>query len=82
MFNDDEDERFSAIMPFQSLLYYMLLSLHLTIDIAHRLEFIRVMLQKLQCNVFMLSYRGYAYSKTICVFYLMSLVCVLVIFSC
>ncbi|KAL6000718.1 hypothetical protein ACLOJK_006444 [Asimina triloba] len=27
--------------------------------IAHRLEFVRVMLQRLQCNVFMLSYRGY-----------------------
>ncbi|XP_058108534.1 alpha/beta hydrolase domain-containing protein WAV2 isoform X2 [Magnolia sinica] len=31
-------------------------------NIAHRLEFVRVMLQKLQCNVFMLSYRGYGES--------------------
>lgn len=29
------------------------------IDIAHRLEMVRIMIQKLQCNVFMLSYRGY-----------------------
>lgn len=28
-------------------------------DIAHRLEMVRMMLQKLHCNVFMLSYRGY-----------------------
>ncbi|KAA8523290.1 hypothetical protein F0562_009713 [Nyssa sinensis] len=28
-------------------------------NIAHRLEMVRIMLQKLQCNVFMLSYRGY-----------------------
>ncbi|KAK4746820.1 hypothetical protein SAY87_025857 [Trapa incisa] len=28
-------------------------------NIAHRLEMIRIMLQRLQCNVFMLSYRGY-----------------------
>ncbi|GFY98491.1 alpha/beta-Hydrolases superfamily protein [Actinidia rufa] len=28
-------------------------------DIAHRLEMVRIMLQRLQCNVFMLSYRGY-----------------------
>ncbi|GFP79498.1 protein bem46 [Phtheirospermum japonicum] len=34
----------------------------LIIDIAHRLEMVRVMLQKLQCNVFMLSYRGYGAS--------------------
>jgi len=27
-----------------------------TLDIAHRLEFVRIMLQKLHCNVFMLSY--------------------------
>ncbi|KAJ4957821.1 hypothetical protein NE237_024932 [Protea cynaroides] len=31
-------------------------------NIAHRLEMIRIMLQKLQCNVFMLSYRGYGAS--------------------
>ncbi|ERN11170.1 hypothetical protein AMTR_s00024p00196370 [Amborella trichopoda] len=31
-------------------------------NIAHRLEFVRIMLQKLQCNVFMLSYRGYGES--------------------
>ncbi|MQL74962.1 hypothetical protein Taro_007338 [Colocasia esculenta] len=31
-------------------------------DIAHRLDFIRVMLQKLHCNVLMLSYRGYGAS--------------------
>jgi hypothetical protein len=29
------------------------------LDIAHRLEFVRLMMQRLQCNVFMLSYRGY-----------------------
>lgn len=29
-------------------------------DIAHRLEMVRIMIQRLQCNVFMLSYRGYA----------------------
>ncbi|CAN6563734.1 unnamed protein product [Malus baccata var. baccata] len=28
-------------------------------NIAHRLEMVRIMLQQLQCNVFMLSYRGY-----------------------
>ncbi|KAF3795309.1 bem46 protein [Nymphaea thermarum] len=32
-------------------------------DIAHRLEYIRIMLQQLQCNVFMLSYRGYGASE-------------------
>uniref|UniRef100_A0A803MGA2 AB hydrolase-1 domain-containing protein n=1 Tax=Chenopodium quinoa TaxID=63459 RepID=A0A803MGA2_CHEQI len=31
-------------------------------DIAHRLEMVRIMIQKLQCNVFMLSYRGYGAS--------------------
>eukprot|EP01018_Ginkgo_biloba_P005367 Gb_14814 [translate_table: standard] len=31
-------------------------------DIAHRLEFIRILLQTLKCNVFMLSYRGYGAS--------------------
>ncbi|PKA49585.1 hypothetical protein AXF42_Ash004125 [Apostasia shenzhenica] len=31
-------------------------------NIAHRLEFIRIMLQRLQCNVFLLSYRGYGAS--------------------
>ncbi|XP_039023891.1 alpha/beta hydrolase domain-containing protein WAV2-like [Hibiscus syriacus] len=31
-------------------------------NIAHRLEMVRVMLQSLQCNVFMLSYRGYGAS--------------------
>ncbi|CAN1337909.1 Alpha/beta hydrolase domain-containing protein WAV2 [Linum perenne] len=34
-------------------------------DIAHRLEMVRIMLQKLQCNVFMLSYRGYGASDGI-----------------
>lgn len=29
-----------------------------SIDIAHRLEFVRIMMQRLECNVFMLSYRG------------------------
>lgn len=31
-------------------------------NIAHRLEVVRIMLQKLHCNVFMLSYRGYGSS--------------------
>ncbi|KAJ6791427.1 protein bem46-like [Iris pallida] len=31
-------------------------------NIAHRLEFVRIMLQRLHCNVFMLSYRGYGAS--------------------
>ncbi|XP_064936874.1 alpha/beta hydrolase domain-containing protein WAV2-like isoform X1 [Musa acuminata AAA Group] len=31
-------------------------------NIAHRLEFVRIMMQRLQCNVFMLSYRGYGES--------------------
>ncbi|CAH1425267.1 unnamed protein product [Lactuca virosa] len=31
-------------------------------NIAHRLEMVRIMLQKLQCNIFMLSYRGYGAS--------------------
>ncbi|WCJ42748.1 alpha/beta-Hydrolases superfamily protein [Euphorbia peplus] len=31
-------------------------------NIAHRLEMVRIMLQRLQCNVFMLSYRGYGES--------------------
>lgn len=31
-------------------------------NIAHRLEFIDIMMQRLQCNVFMLSYRGYGAS--------------------
>ncbi|XP_008797791.2 alpha/beta hydrolase domain-containing protein WAV2-like isoform X1 [Phoenix dactylifera] len=31
-------------------------------NIAHRLEFVRVMMQRLHCNVFMLSYRGYGES--------------------
>ncbi|CAA7401288.1 unnamed protein product [Spirodela intermedia] len=31
-------------------------------NIAHRLEFIHIMLQKLHCNAFMLSYRGYGAS--------------------
>ncbi|CAN1147981.1 Alpha/beta hydrolase domain-containing protein WAV2 [Linum perenne] len=34
-------------------------------NIAHRLEMVRIMLQKLQCNVFMLSYRGYGASDGI-----------------
>ncbi|KAK6120382.1 hypothetical protein DH2020_045862 [Rehmannia glutinosa] len=34
----------------------------LTTDIAHRLEMVRIMLQRLQCNIFMLSYRGYGAS--------------------
>ncbi|KAJ8750775.1 hypothetical protein K2173_015956 [Erythroxylum novogranatense] len=28
-------------------------------NIAHRLEMVRIMIQRLQCNIFMLSYRGY-----------------------
>ncbi|CAL5061703.1 unnamed protein product [Urochloa decumbens] len=32
-------------------------------NIAHRLEFVRLMMQRLQCNVFMLSYRGYGESE-------------------
>ncbi|XWS72229.1 hypothetical protein CRYUN_Cryun02cG0022000 [Craigia yunnanensis] len=31
-------------------------------NIAHHLEMVRIMLQRLQCNVFMLSYRGYGAS--------------------
>ncbi|KAL7201078.1 hypothetical protein ACSBR1_032894 [Camellia fascicularis] len=31
-------------------------------NIAHRPEMVRIMLQKLQCNIFMLSYRGYGAS--------------------
>lgn len=31
-------------------------------NIAHRLDMVRIMLEKLQCNVFMLSYRGYGAS--------------------
>ncbi|KAJ6362386.1 hypothetical protein OIU78_002730 [Salix suchowensis] len=31
-------------------------------NIAHRLEMVRIMIQRLQCNVFMLSYRGYGES--------------------
>ncbi|XP_062187489.1 alpha/beta hydrolase domain-containing protein WAV2-like isoform X2 [Phragmites australis] len=31
-------------------------------NIAHRLEFVQLMMQRLQCNVFMLSYRGYGES--------------------
>ncbi|KAK8937991.1 hypothetical protein KSP40_PGU014848 [Platanthera guangdongensis] len=31
-------------------------------NIAHRLEFVRAMMQRLHCNVFMLSYRGYGAS--------------------
>ncbi|XP_052199262.1 alpha/beta hydrolase domain-containing protein WAV2 [Diospyros lotus] len=31
-------------------------------NIAHRLEMVRIMLQRLQCNIFMLSYRGYGAS--------------------
>ncbi|XP_062091104.1 alpha/beta hydrolase domain-containing protein WAV2 isoform X1 [Humulus lupulus] len=31
-------------------------------NIAHRLDMVRIMLQRLQCNVFMLSYRGYGAS--------------------
>ncbi|XP_042473587.1 alpha/beta hydrolase domain-containing protein WAV2-like isoform X2 [Zingiber officinale] len=31
-------------------------------NIAHRLEFVRIMMQRLHCNVFMLSYRGYGES--------------------
>lgn len=30
-------------------------------DIAHRLEMIQMMLQRLECNIFLLSYRGYAF---------------------
>ncbi|BBH08236.1 alpha/beta-Hydrolases superfamily protein, partial [Prunus dulcis] len=32
-------------------------------NIAHRLEMVRIMIQRLQCNVFMLSYRGYGASE-------------------
>nr|GMC63622.1 protein bem46 isoform X2 [Ipomoea batatas] len=31
-------------------------------NIAHRLEMVRILLQRLNCNVFMLSYRGYGAS--------------------
>ncbi|KAH7851581.1 hypothetical protein Vadar_013694 [Vaccinium darrowii] len=31
-------------------------------NIAHRLEMVRIMIQRMQCNVFMLSYRGYGAS--------------------
>ncbi|CAA7059023.1 unnamed protein product [Microthlaspi erraticum] len=31
-------------------------------NIAHRLEMVRIMIQRLKCNVFMLSYRGYGES--------------------
>ncbi|XP_059633181.1 alpha/beta hydrolase domain-containing protein WAV2-like [Cornus florida] len=31
-------------------------------NIAHRLEMVRILLQKLQCNIFMLSYRGFGAS--------------------
>ncbi|XP_008791885.2 alpha/beta hydrolase domain-containing protein WAV2-like isoform X1 [Phoenix dactylifera] len=31
-------------------------------NIAHRLDFVRIMMQRLRCNVFMLSYRGYGAS--------------------
>ncbi|XP_028753532.1 alpha/beta hydrolase domain-containing protein WAV2 isoform X2 [Neltuma alba] len=31
-------------------------------NIAHRLEMVRIMLQRLNCNIFMLSYRGYGAS--------------------
>ncbi|KAL0909722.1 hypothetical protein M5K25_020615 [Dendrobium thyrsiflorum] len=31
-------------------------------DIAHRLECVRIMLQRLHCNIFLLSYRGYGAS--------------------
>ncbi|KAJ8766695.1 hypothetical protein K2173_004519 [Erythroxylum novogranatense] len=31
-------------------------------NIAHRLEMVRIMIQRLRCNVFMLSYRGYGAS--------------------
>ncbi|KAJ0090162.1 hypothetical protein Patl1_13541 [Pistacia atlantica] len=31
-------------------------------NIAHRLEMVRIMIQRLNCNVFMLSYRGYGAS--------------------
>ncbi|KAL4563764.1 hypothetical protein LXL04_027809 [Taraxacum kok-saghyz] len=31
-------------------------------NIAHRLEMVRIMLEKLHCNIFMLSYRGYGAS--------------------
>ncbi|KAI3904221.1 hypothetical protein MKW92_040866, partial [Papaver armeniacum] len=39
------------ILPF-------LFSQEKAVNIAHRFEMVRIMLQKLQCNVFMLSYRG------------------------
>ncbi|RYR77231.1 hypothetical protein Ahy_A01g001685 [Arachis hypogaea] len=46
-----------------SILFSMLLNALTTVlDIAHRLEMVRIMLQQLQCNVFMLSYRGYGAS--------------------
>ncbi|XP_044463900.1 alpha/beta hydrolase domain-containing protein WAV2-like isoform X1 [Mangifera indica] len=32
-------------------------------NIAHRLEMVRIMIQRLHCNVFMLSYRGYGASE-------------------
>ncbi|KAJ4824784.1 Alpha/beta hydrolase domain-containing protein wav2 [Turnera subulata] len=34
----------------------------ITSNIAHRLEMVKIMLQRLHCNVFMLSYRGYGES--------------------
>ncbi|KAG5243494.1 protein bem [Salix suchowensis] len=37
-------------------------------NIAHRLEMVRIMIQRLQCNVFMLSYRGYAFANQISFF--------------
>ncbi|KAI3699431.1 hypothetical protein L2E82_43741 [Cichorium intybus] len=49
--------RFDDIPFFQQNAGSILLS-----DIAHRLEMVCIMLQKLHCNVFMLSYRGYGAS--------------------
>ncbi|KAL3586171.1 hypothetical protein D5086_013038 [Populus alba] len=43
--------------PYHDLPSYKYLSY-----IAHRLEMVRIMIQRLQCNVFMLSYRGYGAS--------------------
>lgn len=51
-----------GIMLLQNIdheLLFLWIPLSCYVDIAHRLEVVRIMLQKLDCNVFMLSYRGY-----------------------
>ncbi|KAG6769935.1 hypothetical protein POTOM_025602 [Populus tomentosa] len=56
------ENRGPTVLFFQENAGSILTMIYHHINIAHRLEMVRIMIQRLQCNVFMLSYRGYGAS--------------------